>query len=61
MPQSQFVSARRLKPLIVYCAVAFLVLLAIDRLVRSGSLGDRLVLAWIVLFPVGAWLVFRRG
>lgn len=61
MAESRFVSAARLKPLIVYFAVAFAVLLAVAALAPAGRVRDGLVLAWIVLFPFGGWFVFRRG
>jgi hypothetical protein len=55
------VSAERLKPLIVYFALAFVVLLAAAAFAPAGRVRDGLVMAWIVLFPFGGWLVFRRG
>lgn len=65
MPKSRYVSASRLRSLIVYFAIAFASLLAADTLVGmlgAGRAGRQLVvLAWIVLFPVGGWLVWRRG
>ena len=65
MPESRYVSARRLRPLIVYFAVAFVALLGVDALVDVLVAGrgarQAVVLAWIVLFPVGGWLVWRRG
>ena len=65
MPKSRYISASRLRPLVVYFAVAFAVLLAADALVGmlAGGRGGRqvVVLAWIVLFPLGSWLVWRRG
>jgi hypothetical protein len=65
VPKSRYVSASRLRPLVIYFAVAFAVLLAADALV--GMLGTGrggrqvVVLGWIVLFPLGGWLVWRRG
>jgi len=61
VPESRFVSAERLKPLIVYFALAFVVLLAAAAFAPAGRVRDGLVMAWIVLFPFGGWLVFRRG
>lgn len=61
MPESRFVSAAKLKPLIGYFAVAFVVVVVLGTLVPPGALRNGLVLAWLVLFPVGAWLVFRRA
>ena len=60
MPESRFVSAARLKPLIAYFALAFLALLALAWLVPAGA-RNLLVAGWIVLFPLGGWLVFRRA
>lgn len=61
MPPSRFVSAARLKPLIGYFAVAFVVVALIGSLLPPGRLRTLLVLAWLILFPVGGWLVFRRA
>ena len=61
MPKSQFVSAERLKPLLAYCAVAFLVVVILGAVVPAGPLGQGLVVAWLVGFPVGGWMVFKRG
>ena len=61
MPKSQFVSADQLKPLVAYFAIAFIVVLAVSAMVPAGRVKNLLVVAWIFLFPVGGWLVFRRG
>lgn len=61
MPESRFVSARRLKPLLIYCAVAFLVVLLLGGLAPPGRTRHVLVIAWLVLFPIGGWFVFRRS
>ena len=65
MPKSQFVAAQRLRPMIGYLAAAFLVVLAADAalqwLAPGGGARRILVAAWIVLFPLGGWLVWRRG
>lgn len=61
MPESRFVSAAKLKPLIGYLAAAFVVVVLVGSLVPSGQLRNGLVLAWLVLFPIGGWLVFRRA
>jgi len=55
------VEASRLRPLVGYFAIAFLLVVAIGWLVPAGRLRNALVLAWFVLFPVGGWLVFRRA
>ena len=61
MPESQFVSAKQLKPLLVYCAVAFAALLVLTAVLDDGRLRNAIVIGWVVLFPAGGWLVFRRG
>lgn len=61
MPESRFVSAAKLKPLIGYFALAFVVVVVIGVVAPPGTLRSGLVLAWLVLFPVGGWLVFRRA
>lgn len=60
MPRSRFVSAGRLKPLLVYFGVAFVLVLALGAVLPDGQARGLLVAAWIGLFPVGAWLVFRK-
>ena len=60
VPESRFVSAAKAKALIGYFAVAFVVVVLLGTLVPAGTLRNGLVLAWLVLFPVGGWLVFRR-
>lgn len=59
MPESRIVPSKRLKPLIVYFAVAFVVVLAVGLSVPAGPVRVGLVLGWIVVFPMGAWWVFR--
>ena len=61
MARSQFVTAEQFKALIGYCAVAFVVLLLLAALLPSGVVRTGLVAGWVVFFPVGAWVVFRRG
>ena len=60
MPESRFLSAAKAKALIIYFAVAFVVVVLLGTLVPPGQLRNGLVLGWLVLFPVGGWLVFRR-
>ena len=60
MPESRYVSSSKLKPLVGYCAVAFVVVVLLGSVVPPGTLRRGLILAWMVLFPVGGWLVFRR-
>ena len=61
MPESRYVSSAKLKPLVGYFTVAFVVVVLLGWLVPDGALRRGLILAWMVLFPVGGWLVFRRG
>ena len=61
MAKSQFVPAAQLKPLIGYFAVAFIVFLVVASLLPPGTMRTGLVAGWIVLFPAGGWIVFRRG
>ncbi len=61
MPESRFVSSASLKPLLAYAAAAFVVLLVLAELVPGGYVRSALVAAWLVLFPLGGWLVFRRS
>lgn len=61
MPESRFVSAAKLKPLLAYFVVAFVVVVVLGALLPPGRLRTGLVLTWLVLFPLGGWLVFRRA
>jgi hypothetical protein len=61
VPESQFISAKQLKPLLLYFAAAFVALLLLTALLPGGRLRNAVVVAWIFLFPLGGWLVFRRG
>lgn len=61
MPESRFVSAAKLKPLLAYVAVAFVIVVLVGALLPAGRLRSGLVLAWLALFPLGGWLVFRRS
>jgi hypothetical protein len=63
VPKSRFVESRRLRPLLVYCALALVVLLVADAFVSSLADGVRrfVVPAWMILFPLGGWFVWRRG
>lgn len=49
----------------MYMAVAFVVLLLADGVARElfgGGMARRAVAgSWVVLFPLGGWLVWRRG
>lgn len=61
MPESRFISAAKLKPLLVYFLVAFVIVVLVGALLPTGRLRNALVLGWLVLFPLGGWLVFRRA
>lgn len=65
MPPSQYVSAERLMRMVVYLALAVAVLIGADVAMRAmgSSLAVRraVTVIWIVLLPVGGWLVWRRG
>ena len=65
MPESRFVRAHRLRPLLAYFAIAVIGLLVADALIRAlaDDQGWRTVvaMAWLVLLPLGGWLVWRRG
>ena len=61
MPKSRIISAARLKPLVVYCAVAFVVVLGLGTVLPPGGARTAGVVAWMVLFPIGGWLVLRRS
>ena len=61
MPESQFVSAKQLKPLLLYCTAAFVVLLLLTVILPDGRWRNAIVAGWIIFFPLGGWLVFRRA
>lgn len=65
MPESRYVSADRLLRILVYVAVALVALLVGNAVLSAtgaaSELRRGLVLAWIVLFPLGGWLVWRRS
>jgi hypothetical protein len=48
---------------VVYCAIAFVVLLVADIALQSLGWGGRhlLVLGWMIAFPLGGVWVWRRG
>lgn len=61
---AQFVEPDRLWPLLAYFTAAVVLVVSLELLgswMHIGS-GARvgLVLAWIVLLPLGAWIVWRR-
>jgi len=61
MPRSQFVSSDRLWPLLAYLVIAVIAVIVVGVLVPSAEFHRILVIAWLVLFPVGGWMVWRRG
>ncbi|MDE3001808.1 MAG: hypothetical protein OXU33_12820 [Gemmatimonadota bacterium] len=60
MPKSRFIEAERLKPFIVYLAAAFLVVLLLGTAVPPGPPRTVLVLAWLLLFPIGGWKILNK-
>lgn len=60
MPKSRFIEAEKLKPFIAYLAVAFIVILVLGNAVPRGSARTGLIIAWLVLFPLGGWRLLRR-
>ena len=60
MPESRFIGADRLKLLIAYLAVAFVIMLAIGLVFDRSGLRSGLILIWMLLLPVGAWHVLKR-
>jgi hypothetical protein len=65
MPKSQIAPASRLRALLVYVACAFVALLVADAVAQSlgaaGATRRAVGLGWMVFFPVGGWIVWRRG
>ena len=61
MPESRFIGADRLKLLVAYLAVAFMIMLVIDVFFDESGLRSGLILIWLFLLPVGAWRVLRRS
>ncbi|MBR43264.1 MAG: hypothetical protein CME18_02425 [Gemmatimonadetes bacterium] len=60
MPESRFIGAGRLKLLVAYLAVAFVIILGIGAFFDRSGLRSGLILSWLLLLPVGAWHVLRR-
>lgn len=60
MPESRFIGADRLKLLVAYLAVAFVIILSIGAFLDRSGLRSGLILSWLLLLPVGAWHVLRR-
>ncbi|MDG2281895.1 MAG: hypothetical protein P8L45_02180 [Longimicrobiales bacterium] len=60
MSKSRFIEAERLKPLIAYLAVAFIVMLALGTAVPVGPSRTLLIVAWLILLPMGAWRILKK-
>jgi len=60
VPESRFIGADRLKLLVAYLAVAFVIMLAIGAFLDRSGLRSGLILSWLLLLPVGAWHVLKR-
>ncbi|HAY76615.1 MAG TPA: hypothetical protein DCY33_02155 [Gemmatimonadetes bacterium] len=60
MPESRFIGADRLKLLVAYLGVAFVIILGIGAFLDRSGLRSGLILSWLLLLPVGAWHVLRR-
>jgi len=58
--KSRFIEAERLKPLIAYLAVAFIVMLALGTAVPVGPSRTLLIVAWLILLPMGAWRILKK-
>lgn len=62
---ARFVEPERLWPLLAYFAGAVAVVIGADLLLGATNASDdamvRVVVVWLVLTPVGAWMVWRRG
>lgn len=63
MPPSRYVSSRRFLRLTVFLTVAFVVLIALalglNGMGSPASMRRFLVLAWLVVLPVGVWWVWK--
>jgi hypothetical protein len=60
VPESRFIGADRLKLLVAYLGVAFVIILGIGAFLDRSGLRSGLILSWLLLLPVGAWHVLRR-
>lgn len=49
-----------MKPLIAYLAVAFIVMLALGTAVPVGPSRTLLIVAWLILLPMGAWRILKK-
>ena len=60
MAKSRFIEAERLKPFIAYLAAAFIVILALGTAVPRGPSRTLLIVAWLILFPMGGWRILKK-
>ena len=60
MAKSQFITAERLKPFIAYLAAAFVVILALGTAMPRGPSRTLLIVAWLILLPMGAWRILKK-
>lgn len=60
MAKSQFIAAERLKPFIAYLAAVFILILALGSAVPRGPSRTLLIVAWLILLPVGGWRILKR-
>lgn len=60
MSKSRIIEAKRLKPLIAYLAVAFIVMLALGTAVPVGPSRSLLIVAWLIILPMGAWRILKK-
>lgn len=60
MPESRFITSDRLKPLVVYLTMAFMVVLSVGISLNESELRTALTFIWLLLFPIGVWRILRR-
>ncbi len=60
MSQSRIIEAERLKPLIGYLVVAFIMILALGTAVPVGPSRTLLIVAWLILLPMGGWRILKK-
>ena len=60
MPKSRFIEAERLKPFIAYLAASFVVVLVLGTGMPRGPARTLLIVAWLVLFPIGGWHILKK-
>lgn len=59
VPKSQFITPDRLKRLLIFVAVAFIVLLAVAPRIVDAEIRTGFIVGWMIVFPVGCWRVLR--